>query len=204
MRSDYLIGLPVGFLFLAFAYVFLGLFLILNNNEALSSSFLWLRLVLQTYGFAFIAFSYRFSLETERTARFFLAVISLVSLVSVLSVFGVLVIAPPFLELPDARIVGDYFRAANLCLLGYTVYKIVKQLESSSAAIRGLVWGPFAFGVLWLGQYSLLIWGIDNSQTAFVFAHIVRLVALIVLIRIYYVSGRTYEGREAQQIPHSL
>jgi hypothetical protein len=191
MRFTYLIGLLLGFLFLAFSYVFLGLFLILKGNDIVLGFFLWLRLVSQTCGFAFIAFSYYFSLKAGRTTRIVLVMITLASIVAIFLVFGALVIAPPFLQLPHVHIADDCFRVVNLCLLGYTIYRIIRQFELSSETLHSLIWAPTAFSLLWLDQYSLFIWGIDGSETAFVIAHITRLASLILFIRIYYWSRRT-------------
>jgi hypothetical protein len=191
LRSSYLLGLPVGFSFLAASYVLLGFFLILERSEAGADFLLWLRLIMQTYGFAFIAFSYHFSMKTERATKHYLAVISLVSVVSVLFVLGALVVSPPFLEFPNAYITDEFFRVANLVFLAYTVYRVVKQVALSSKVMSGLLWAPLAFSIYWVGQYSLLIWGLDGSQTAFVGAHIARLVALVLLIYVFYSSGRS-------------
>jgi hypothetical protein len=193
LRFSYLIGLPIGFSFLAFGYVSLALFLAFAENTLMMDFFLWLRLISQTYGFAFIAFSYHFFQKTEERTRFSLAIVSFASVVSVLFVFAALMVTPPFLELPDLSIVSGYFRVATLFLLSYTIYRIVRQFESS-VVTRGLIWGPFAFWIFWLSEYSFLIWGIDGSQTAFVLAHVMRLLALIMFIAIYFVSGKTHEG----------
>jgi hypothetical protein len=189
-RSIYLLGLPVGFSFLAFSYIFLGMALLYQSEAAVSESFLWLRLITQTFGFAFVAFTYYFSSETERVTKYFLGIISFASVISILLFFGALVVAPPFLEFPSVNVVDECFMIGNLVFLGYVIYHLVKRLDSSREAIHGLVWAPSAFSLLWLAQYSLLIWGIDGSQTAFVFAHVARLASLTFFILIYCHSGR--------------
>jgi hypothetical protein len=182
-RSVFLLGLPLGFSFLAASYVFLGMFLLYSNGF-----FLWLRLITESYGFAFIAFSYYFASNTEKTAKYFLVLISLASFVSVLLLLAALIFAPPFFTLPAVRTVDETFRLANLLFLGYVIYYLVRKFESSHNTISGLVWAPLAFSLLWLAQFSLFIWGVDGSQTAFVAAHIARLTSLILFIRIYYSS----------------
>jgi hypothetical protein len=182
-RSVFLLGLPLGFSFLAASYVFLGMFLLYSNGF-----FLWLRLITESYGFAFIAFSYYFASNTEKTAKYFLVLISLASFISVILLLGALIVAPPFSTLPAVRTVDETFRLANLLFLGYVIYYLVRKLESSHNTISGLVWAPFAFSLLWLAQFSLFIWGVDGSQTAFVAAHVARLTSLILFIHIYYSS----------------
>jgi hypothetical protein len=147
-------------------------------------------LITQSFGFAFVAFTYYFSSKTERATKFFLGIISFASGISILLFLGALIIAPPFLELPCVNVVDECFRVANLVFLGYVICHLVKHLKPSHVAVSSLMWAPLAFSLLWLAQYSLLICGIDGSQTAFVVAHVARLASLTLLIRIYYWSGR--------------
>jgi hypothetical protein len=197
-RSTYLLGLLIGFSFLASSYIFLGMFLFYGNNAAISESFLWLRLVTQGYGYAFIAFAYYFSGKSEKTTKYFLGLISLFSAISVILFFVALIVAPPFLELPSIGVVDECLRLACLIFLGYIICNLVKHLEQSRKVISGSVWTLLAFSFLWLVQYSLLIWGIDDGQTAFIFAHIARLASLTLFIYIYHSSGRVgSESRKA-------
>ena len=189
-RFVYLLGPPIGFSFLAFSYFFLGMSLLYENDVAVSESFLWLRLVTQSFGFAFIAFSYYFSSKTERITKYFLGLIAFASVISILLVFVALIVAPPFLGIPCINVLDEYFRMVNLIFLGYVICHLVKHFEPSQGTISGLVWARLAFSLLWLGQYSLLIWGIDGGQTAFVLAHVARLASLTLFIRIYCWSGR--------------
>ena len=197
-RYTYLLGLLVGFSLLASSYIFLGMFLFYGNNVAISESCLWLRLITQGYGYAFIAFAYYFSGKTEKTTKYFLGMISLFSAISVILFFVALIATPPFLEIPSIRVADECLRVANLIFLGYIICNLVKHFESSHRAISGLIWTPLAFSLLWLVQYSLLIWGIDGSQIAFVFAHMARLASLTLFIYIYHSSGRVgSESRKA-------
>jgi hypothetical protein len=189
-HSSYLLGLPVGFSFLAFSYIFLGMSLLYGNDVAASESFLWLRLVTQSFGFAFVAFTYYFSSKTERVTKFFLGIISFASGISVLLFLGALIVAPPFLGLPSVDVVDECFRIMNLVFLGYVICHLVKHLKPSHEAVSSLMWAPLAFSLLWLAQYSSLIWGIDGSQAAFAGAHVARLASLMLFILIYHQSGR--------------
>lgn len=189
-RFIHLIGLPIGFSFLASSYIFLGMSLLYENDVAGSELFLLLRLITQSFGFVFVAFTYYFSSKSEKSTKYLLSIISVASVISILLVFGALMFSPPFMEVPPVNVCDECFRIMNLVFLGYVIYYLVKHLESLHEAISGLIWTPLAFSLLWLAQYSLLIWGIDGSQTAFVFAHVVRLASLTLFIRIYCSSGR--------------
>lgn len=190
-RFVHLLGLPVGFSFLAFSYIFFGTSILYVSSSGFSEVFLWLRSVTQSYGFAFIAFSYYFPRRTqEKRARRILGFVSLASAVSVFVVFVGMFILPPSLELPANDVVEEWFRIANLVFLAYIVYTLVRYLGSSKGTVSGLMWAPSAFSLFAIGQYSQLIDELDGSQTAFILAHIFRLSALLLLIGIYCASGR--------------
>jgi hypothetical protein len=187
-RAIHLLGLPVGFSFLASSYIFLAVSLLYESDTAVSDQFMWLRLITQSYGFAFIAFTYYFSSKTERATKYLLFLVSAASALTVLLFLVASILAPPFLELPSISAVDECFRIGNLLLLGYVIYSLVKRLQISHVPISGL-WAPTAFSLMWLAQYSSLIWGADASQTAFVLAHGARLASLALFIRIYWSSG---------------
>jgi len=189
-RSTSLLGLPIGFSYLASSYVFLALYILFEENAVFSSSLLWLRLITQSFGFAFIAFSYYFSAKTDRPVRQLLMVISAASVLSILVFFVALLVTPPFLVLPSAHVAGNYSRVLNLVFLGYVVYYLVARLRSRDRDFSDLVSAPISFSVLWLAQYSMFIWGIDGSGTAFILAHVARLASLILFIVVYCSSGR--------------
>src|SRR5919204_6379918 len=56
----YLLGLPVGFVFLALSFLFEHLNLIYSNDHSLYPVFFWIQLALQSEALALIALSYRF------------------------------------------------------------------------------------------------------------------------------------------------
>lgn len=101
-RFVHLLGPLIGFSFLASSYLFLGMSLLYENDVAVSESFLWLRMVTLSFGFAFIAFSYYFSSKTARTTKYFLGLVAFASVISILLVFVALIVAPPFLEIGRA------------------------------------------------------------------------------------------------------
>lgn len=189
-RSPSLLGLPIGFSHLALSYTFLALYLLCEENAVFSDSMLWLRLITQSFGFAFIAFSYYFSAKTDKPARYLLMMASVASVLSIIVFFVALLLTPSPLVLPLVGVAGNYSRVLNLAFLGYVIYHIFASLRSRARESSDLVSAPIAFSVLWLAQYSLFIWGVDGSMTAFTLAHVARLASLILFIRVYYSSGR--------------
>ncbi|MEM3578452.1 MAG: hypothetical protein QXX51_08445 [Candidatus Bathyarchaeia archaeon] len=198
-RYLYLLGLLIGFSLLAASYILLGMFLFYENNAVISEQFLWARLIVQGFGYAFIAFAYYFSRKSEKATRFYFVLISLFCAISIGLFFAALIVAPPFLELPSVMVADECFRVANLTFLGYVIYRVVKHFDFSHEVISGLKWTVLAFSMLWLAQYSMLIWGIDGSQTAFVLAHVARLASLTLFIFIYRSSGKEEVGSESRE-----
>jgi hypothetical protein len=192
VHSTHLLGLPLGFSFLASSYFFLGISMLHEtSNVAISESFLWLRIVTQSFGFVFVAFTYYFSSKDERTSKNLLLVISFVSAVSVSLIMVGAAISAPFLGISSVQDFDVILGAVNLVFVGYVIYHLSKGLKLLfKEETPGVMWTPFAFILLWLSQYSLLIWAIDDSQTAFAFAHAARLASLILFIYIYYLPGR--------------
>ena len=194
-RYVYLLGLPFGFSFLAFSYFSLGASLLYKATSVSSEGFIWLYLVTQTFGFALIAFSYYFSKRTEERAKHVLEIVSLASVASILLILLGLYVAPPYMGLPSSDVAEEGFRIANLFFLVYVVYTLVRNWQSSKQPISPLAWAPSAFSIFAVGQYSQLIYEIDGGQYAFFFAHILRIASLILLIYVYYASGRIRNER---------
>jgi hypothetical protein len=55
----YLLGLPVGFIFIAISFIFQHLNLVYSQDPVLNPAFFWVQLILQSEGFALIAASYQ-------------------------------------------------------------------------------------------------------------------------------------------------
>jgi hypothetical protein len=189
-RSVFLLGLPVGFLFLAVSNVFLGFFIANYGGFAISPTFLWTRLVTQTIGFAFIVFSYAFSnTAIDMTKKAFVGIL-LASTASVLLVLVAIFVAPPHFELPPVQVADEFFRIANLFFLGYIVYFLIRKLEMAASDVSKLVSAPMAFTILWIAQFSMFIWGTDRSLTAFVAGQVMQIVALALFLRIYILTSK--------------
>jgi hypothetical protein len=194
IHTIYLLGLPLGFSFLMSSYLFLGISMFHEtSNVTISESFMWLRIVTQSFGFVFIAFTYYFSSKGERNAKNLFLVISFVSILSVFLITFGAAISASFLGTSTVDVVDEILGVANLVFVGYIIYYLSKGLKSLlKEEIAGVLWTPSAFILLWLAQYSLLIGIIDGGQIAFALAHVSRLASLLLFIHIYYLPGRIH------------
>jgi hypothetical protein len=188
-HSVFLLGLPVGFLFLALSSIFTGFFLV-YGSLAISSTFFWLRLLTRTIGFAFIVFSYAFSNSSIAMTKKAFVGILLTSIASVLLILLAILLVPPYLELPSVQTVDEYFRITNLFFLGYIIYFLIHKLETATGEVSKLVSAPIAFAILWISQFSTFIWGIDGSLVAFVAGQVMQVVAYAMFLRIYLLTSK--------------
>ena len=181
VRRDYLLGFPVGFGLLALAYVALDV----NYVFPLTNAWNWERLLLGSWGFAFLAMTYFLRYHPakgEGTGATNLAFATL----GVLTVFSfALIIALPFTLLPSFLTAELAFRIVNVLLLGYVIYSLSKALKTQTE-LSSVVLG---FTFLAIEQCSLLL---NSLYRAFVwsvvFAELVRIVGLLILV-IFLVRG---------------
>jgi hypothetical protein len=180
-RRDYLLGFPVGFGLLAFAFVALDI----NYLLPLTNAWNWERLLLGSWGFAFLAVTYFLRYgpgDREEGNTMKLAFVAL----GVLTGFSfILVVLLPSTMLPSFITAELPFRIVNVVLLGYVIYSLSRALKSQTE-LSSVVLG-FAF--LTIEQCSLLINTLDRAFVwPLVFAELVRIVGLLILT-VFLVRG---------------
>lgn len=191
-RSVILLGLPLGFMFLAISYIFLGVHLIYPLYpavDAFSSSLMWIRVATQTWGLALITASYFLAGRSQKASRHNYLAITLWSVVSVICIAGLLLVINP----SGLSIIYSYnalFTIANIGLLTYICFFIVRKLELAKGGVSGLISAPVAFAFMWLGQFSFLIWKLDGGMAALIGSQIAPIIGLVLLIRIYYMTSK--------------
>ena len=174
IRSEYLLGFPIGFTLLGFSNAFFGLAYLMPFLEGVTS---WFYLLLDCYGFAFLAFTYFFRKSSFTSATrgprrwyFLLALSAAVVVVAVLLSTSLL---------PEFQEVDGFFRVVNLVFIGYMIYCLNRALKAE-AELSSVVLG---FTFLAIEQYSLLLWVLDRGfDWAFLFAQLVRIAGLAILV----------------------
>ena len=203
----YLLGLPVGFVFLALSFLFEHLNVIYSNDHSLYPVFFWIQLALQSEALALIALSYRFKdRSTDSPSVYHINFLASKQISSgrtltkakelVSSTLPMIMIAIPF-TVPISELVSDpdfnyslladlsfFMRIYNMTILCYIFINSVVSLVK--AANIKLLYIPGAFALLWLEQYSLMITYFDNSIIAFVGSIMVRLAGLTLFIYMVY------------------
>ena len=176
------LGLPLGFMFLGLAEIFLGTGIFINVEEIRVFS-----LILRTFAYVFLAATYYFSKKSTRNSRiiwnitFSLIVVILVAL-SIVIVNGSIIINQPMNP-------SIYFRIIALTCIGYiciqTLRSHIQNPESDT------IWIPIGFILLGISQYSLLIWASDVNYVygiAFMGGWIARIAGLSIFVAVSYLT----------------
>ena len=174
VRRDYLLGFPIGFTFLALSYLFIAAS---AAFPSLSEVARWSDLFSTTYGFAFIAGTYllrrRGAVGSFSRWLFSLAILAILVIVLV-------EVVPPLGALPPYAVAAQVFLVVNLGLLGYIIFSLNQALKQSPHEVNFLV--QTGFILLAFGQYSLLVWTLDQGFWSFALASLFRLAGLVALL----------------------
>lgn len=180
---NYLLGIVIGFSLLSLSDLLFVLSLDKSFGPIASNWYYWLKIVSLSFGFVFIALSYHYKFS-EQNATPLLLKITGVSVGIVLTIFVIIYFLGLAENLPYFITMSKYFRILNLAALGYifrnTITSSVIRNESYSTYV------PTAFGIMFLGQFSGLIFTIDQSFSAYIAAHAAKAVALAILVYVAY------------------
>ena len=178
------IGLPLGFAFLGISYIFMGVALSPNNPSLVIEEMKWLQLFTQAYAFVFLAVTYIFSKPTpKRNTQLWWQILFSI-LIFAMIVSCLIVFVPPVFALSSYKTVDEYFRSFNIIFASYiSLYTLrIHALKPD----RKTMLAPIGYILLAFDQYSSLIWSLDSSESAFVGAHVIRLVSLLLFLFISY------------------
>ncbi len=175
----YLLGLVVGFSFITFAEVLLAVDVQLEFDMEIFNLLFWLRLLSLSYGFSFIAVSYYYKHREEDKSPMMMRIGAL-SAIPLMAVIVIIVFVPPALEFPPYNQVDEYFRVFNLFMLGYVFRSTLSSIVEQGR--KEFMYIPTAYAVLWLGQYSSLIFGLDGNVSAYVAALIAKVLGLALFV----------------------
>jgi hypothetical protein len=171
VRRDYLLGLPIGFSFLAFGYLLFG---VSYTYSSLTDPLMWLGLLSQSYGFAFVTMTYLL-----KKSKWGGAAEWLLSGLVILAVIGLATIIVSAERIPSFQIFDEAFRLTNIFLLANVVVNLYQSVRAERPGIGTSVLASY---ILLAGsQYSYLIWGLDGGFWSFALGHLLEFVALALL-----------------------
>lgn len=177
------LGLPLGFTLLGVSYIFMGVSLSFSDSLIIEKM-KWLQLFTGVYAFVFLAVTYYFSAKMPRQ-KVRLLMQALISLMFLVLVFlFVTLFLPPLFALPSYKTADEYFRLFNMILAIYITFHTLR-----SHAVKPepkTILAPLGYALLAFSQYSFVIWSLDSSFSAFVGAHVIRILSLLVFLFVSY------------------
>lgn len=184
----HLLGLAIAFIFITFAEILLATDVWLEFNPELFNMLFWLRLFSLSYGFSFLAMSYYYKHREESSIPWLMRIASL-SAIPIMIVTGIIVLTPPAFDLPVYNVIDEYFRVFNLIMLAYVFKSTLSSIVEQGR--KEFLYIPAAYAVLWLGQYSALIFALEGSSSAFIAQHIAKTLGLALFVGVLYQVMRT-------------
>ena len=181
-ESRYL-GLPLGFGFLGATYA-LSAFVFFQPNF-FGRGTIYLQLVLRTFAFIFLCVTYYFSRKSPDSRGLWNTTLALL-IIAFLTLF--LLVNIPDVALPSYQSASVFARVFNLILILYIcAHTLRSHIEKPDPET---IWIPLGYILLGISQYSLIVWALDSSYSAFFGALAIRwagfAIFLIVSIRSFY------------------
>jgi hypothetical protein len=187
-ESRYL-GLPFGFGFLGATYA-LSSFVYFQPNF-FGYGTIYFQLVMRTLAFFFLCITYYFSRKNGDNRRLWNATLALL-IIAFLSSF-LLMIIPDF-ALPSYQLASTFARFLNLICIAYLcAHTLRSHIEKPDPET---LWIPMGYFLLGISQYSLIIYAIDSSMSAWWGALIIRWAGLALFLFVSYKSFYSIKKEE--------
>jgi hypothetical protein len=158
-RESRYLGLPLGFGFLGATYA-LSAFVYFQPNF-FGGGTIFFQLVVRTFSFVFLCVTYYFSSKSGDSRRLWNITLALL-IITFLSLFLLVII--PDVALPSYQLASTFTRFFNLICIAYlcahTLRSHLKKPDPET------LWIPLGYFLLGISQYSLIIYAIDNSMSA--------------------------------------
>jgi len=182
------IGLPLGFGFLGATYA-LSAF-IYAQPHLFGTSTYYIQLIVRTFGFLFLCVTYYFSgKKMENTRWVWSATLAILIIATLTSI--ILVNLP--MVLPTYSVVATYARFFNLVFIGYLCFHTLRShLENPCRDTLSI---PLGYLFLAISQFALIIYALDNAQSAWWSALGIRWAGFAFFLYIAYKSFCSTKGR---------
>ena len=190
-ESRYL-GLPLGFGFLGATYA-LSAFVYLQP-QSFGSGTIYFQLVVRTFAFVFLCVTYYFSRKSGNNIRLWNTTLALL-IIAFLALFLLVII--PDVDLPSYQLTSTVTRFLNLICIAYLcAHTLRSHLEKPDPET---VWSPLGYFLLGISQYSLIIYAIDNSMSAWWGGLAIRWAGLAVFLFVSYKSFHSIKKEEINE-----
>lgn len=178
LSSSYVFGLMIGFSLIAFSDFFFATTINLANQNESFNSHQWIKLSIQSYGYAFLALVYYFNKPTEKKLSFVIKLVSL-SLVSVIFLLFIVTSLESF-GILSFKQYNEYFRIINMISIGYIVFRTLSNLDIKNRKILFLI--PLGFIILLSSQFARFLFTIEPTALTLELSGILKIIALATII----------------------
>ena len=176
-RETRYLGLPLGFGFLGVTSALAAFFF--YQPFLLGRGTMYVQLVLRTFAFIFLITTYYFSRKNTNNKSLWNATL-VILIVACLTLFLLVII--PDIALPSYQVTSMCTRIINLTLIAYICAHTLRS--HIKAPDPETVWTPLGFLLLGISQYSLIVWALDESYSAFFGALAIRWAGLAVFLAV--------------------
>ena len=191
-RESRYLGLPLGFGFLGATYA-LSAF-VYFQPYFFGSRTIYLQVVLRTFAFVFLCVTYYFSRKNAEDSRK-LWNTTLGLLITVFLVLFLLVSIPD-VTMPSYQVISSFTRVFNLiCIVYLCAHTLRSHIEKPNPET---IWIPFGYIFLAISQYSLIIYAIDSSMSAWWGALAIRWAGLAMFLFVSYKSFYSIKKEESK------
>jgi len=183
------LGLPLGFGFLAATYVISAFSF--YSPQIFGTNTIYFQLIARTFAFIFIGNTYFFSKKhTQNSQQHWQIALSILIIGLIILL---LIVNIPDITLPSYGITRNFSRVLNLIIILYIcIHTFRSHIEKPDPKT---IWIPLAYVILLVSQYSLLLYQLDNSLSAFFAGLILRLIFLSVLLTVSFLTFYRIEKR---------
>ncbi len=190
-RESRYLGLPLGFGFLGATYA-LSAFVYFQPNF-FGSGTIFFQLVVRTFAFVFLCVTYYFSSKSGDSGRLWNITLALL-IITFLALFLLVII--PDVALPSYQLASTFTRFFNLiCIVYLCAHTLRSHLRKPDPET---LWIPLGYFLLGISQYSLIIYAIDNSMSAWWGALAIRWAGLAMFLFVAYKSFYSFKKRETK------
>jgi len=180
-RESRYLGLPLGFGFLGATYALSSF--VYFQPYFFGNRTIYFQLVVRTLAFVFLCVTYFFSRRSGDSRRLWNT--TLASIITAFIALFLLIIIPD-ITLPNYQLTSSFTRILNLmCIVYLCVHTLRSHLEKPDPKT---LWTPFGYFLLGISQYSLIIYAIDNSMSAWWGALAIRWAGLAMFLFVSYKS----------------
>ena len=190
-RESRYLGLPLGFGLLGSTYALSAL--VYFQPNLFGSGTIYFQLVARTFAFVFLCITYYFSRKSGDSYRLWNTTLVLL-IIGFLALF--LLVTIPNVALPSYQLTSTFTRFFNLICIAYLcVHTLRSHLEKPDP---DTLWIPLGYFFLGISQYSLIIYAIDNSLSAWWGALIIRWAGLAMFLFVSYKSFYSIKKGESK------